>query len=696
MAGITSSAVRPIFTFADEGLIQYEKIAAKKLADIIELLELGENSNLQQDARVYLPDQIAQISYVVMEGILDPIILVDIQRQDRKRDQTELEEKEEQPQEEERFYYIPRFEVYITTRNHVMNFYPGNNNCGFQQYPPEGRLIGWEPEFEEGQAYGDQEYGYNHTVESLPGFSYANFFPTWLSTHSCQPGAEIDRRVTVVENSNYVYGANFNDEGFFGDQDWHLTYSESVVVSANGMVACENGETYSHTTTDARRPLDQPEVDFTIFEEELSPWFWHRSIVVGGVTFGAKDPNTGTILPKSMFRPCINIGGDPGTVGEADATTWTAQYLVESAGNTEVLPGEYEIQAYAQSYSCECMEAEVRIRLVLGGRAVNIEELAQQIGGPTSTNVKWTPIMEIVDIVPEDIGTAGSLARFYGRDLVLGGFGNCDSSDPVRGSLRSNSWGFWGKSLYVDPIAGKWRIGEPTWREPFYNNSGCITEANCPESPNDPPWDPGCIGCTGDSSVCKGSICTEHPYCLKAGEGIWTDIRGLAAWSLARIVRVDAVTGKICQVQLIGNDTAQGGPCATKSFSYESCNFASGIDPSIPLGSDLSEYPDQGIIGGWAIGEVVVVIGYTNPCSGRCDGSVDYTGDFRWLVTKTTTGTDDFLSFFWKQLRCPEGIGFENYLNQIIEIGKIQKDCGQIAPDPVTLRYEDGCIKRTV
>ena len=101
MAGITSSAVRPIFTFADEGLIQYEKIAAKKLADIIELLELGENSNLQQDARVYLPDQIAQISYVVMEGILDPIILVDIQRQDRKRDQTELEEQEEQPQEEE-------------------------------------------------------------------------------------------------------------------------------------------------------------------------------------------------------------------------------------------------------------------------------------------------------------------------------------------------------------------------------------------------------------------------------------------------------------------------------------------------------------------------------------------------------------------------------------------------------------------
>ena len=157
---------------------------------------------------------------------------------------------------------------------------------------------------------------------------------------------------------------------------------------------------------------------------------------------------------------------------------------------------------------------------------------------------------------------------------------------------------------------------------------------------------------------------------------------------------MQAVGGRICQVQLVGNDGGQGGSCPTPSFSYKMCNNANGIDPNIPLGSDLSGYPDQGTIGGWVVGELVVVIGWTNACSGLCDGSFDFTGDWRWLVTKVQTPTDDFTSLYWQQFRCEQGIAFEGFLNQLIFDAANTIDCGQTPFAPAQLAFVDGCLIR--
>lgn len=687
-----STFLRPVYTFGDEGLIEYEKIAAKKLQDIIELLDLGEGSNLQMAKQTYLPDAVAKIDYTVMEGITTPIILVEINRQPQDKKRLEKEEKEEQ-QREKRYYYVPSFWCGITTRNIEMGFFDGNNNCGYEGSPPEGRLCAFEPLFDDGQAYtlldGPEEYGYTHTVESLPGYDCRNGIPSWASQREGQPGADVPRRTAIGATQGlYERGAALSDEGFFGDQDWCLEDGFGTiygVFSEHRLMAFENGTCYLTTPRDALRPLFDTAFDPSVFPDDmLSEVFWHRSVICGSVTLGTTDvnePEAGSI-EYTITRPCTNIGEDPGLVGSENSITYNARWSGDTIGSV-ILPGEYEIHPWVMSFSCECMSCETVVRLVIGSRLAEFESI---VGGPEGL-VEWIPLMQIVDIELTELCQPGTQARFYFRDTGLGGYSSC-VEDLSRGGLNRLTPGWWTNSIYVNPFTGGWRIDVPSYMTPFYDTP------DCGPSPNDPPYASGCLGCTGDSSGCQGNICTDVPYCIKAGEGVMYDVRGLAAFHLARVVRVDANDGTICQVQLVGNDGGQGGSCTEKSFSYKTCGFASGIDPSIPLGSDLSNYPNQGIIGGWVVGELVAVIGYSNPCTTRCDGSLDYTGDFRWLVTKTKTPTDDFTGLFWQQFRCPNGIAFENYLNKLIATAKIQKDCGQLLPVPVDLKFEDGCLKR--
>lgn len=678
--------VRPIFTFADEGLIEYERIAAKKLQDIIEILTLGEASNLQMAKQKFLPDSIAQIDYTVMEGVLEPIILVEINRQPKVSEERETTEREE-GQKETIFYYIPSFWCGITTINHNRVNIPGNTNCGFEGYPPEGRLVCYEPEFDEGQAYGDEAYGYNHIAESAPGKNCRNGIPAWTFGREDQPGALLDRRFPIgATTGDYIRGENCSDQGFFGDQDWCLEDGFGTIYAnytEHGVLATENGTCYLTTPKDAKRPLFDPAFDPSVFEEDrqLSDTFWHRSIIVGGTQFGTPDVNNqGQSLVYTWQRPCIFIGNDPGDTSASNSITYSAILNGESFQST-ILPGEYEIHPFVQSYSCECFECTPVVRLLIGSRSSEFEAQSNEL-------ISYVPILQIVDIELSNLCQIGSQARFYFRDLGLGGYGPC-IEDQSRGGLSSQTPGWWENSIYVNPFTGGWRIDAPSYKQPFWDTP------ECGPSPNDPPTAPGCLGCIGDSTVCQGSgVCSDVPYCIKAGEGIMYDVRGLAAFQLARVTRVDAVTGEICQVQLVGNDGGAGGPCSETPFSYKTCNFASGIDPSIPLGSDLSQYPNQGIVGGWVVGELVAVIGYSNPCTTRCDGTYDYTGDSRWLVTKTKTPTDDFTNLFWQQFRCPNGIAFETYLNKLIATAKIQKDCGQLLPIPVDLYFEDGCLKR--
>lgn len=690
---ITSAQVTPVFTFADEGLIEYEKIASKKLQAILTDLDLGEGSNLQFNKQTFLPDDVATISYTAMEGVLEPIILVDVRRQP-KRDEELEEEIKEEGEKEIKYYYVPSFWCGITTRNHTQTEF-GQVECLYQSYPPEGRLVCFEPRFEETKNYFDSEYGWANVSDSRPA-RYFTPFGVWDAIHGGEPGADYDVRVEVAQGTDWEYKL-YDDLffwGFFGYQDWMLGAGygvEWIILSEGGVICTENSVCYYTTPADARRPLFQPEVDFTVFDEDLSEQFWQRSIIVpgiGGQQFGVPDINTGEVPVYQVKRPCIFIGEDPGDVPDSYSLLWESQFDGSTHAASAPLPGEYEINPMVESYSCECFDCEVIVRLMLGKRFAFFEE---QNGEGSA--VEYRPIMEIVDIEIEDLGGPGSTARFYYRDLALGGWGGCfyyENDGYLRGGLNSTTPGWWQNSIYVNPNAATWRIGPASFKAPFYN------DPECPLSPLDQPTDPGCIGCVGDSGVCEEwGICSNVPYCLKAGPGQTTDIRGLAVWNLAKVSRVDSVTGRICEVQLLGNDGGQGGPCAEKSFSYQFCWNASGIDPDIPLGSDLSEYPDQGIIGGWVVGELVAVIGYTNACTSLCDGSADPPyGDFRWLVTKTQTPTDDFTALFWSQLRCPEGIGFETFLDRLIQIGKTQQDCGQLAPDPVTLKYEDGCIKR--
>lgn len=674
------TGVRPVFTFADEGLIEYEKVAAKRLGDILERLDLGEPANLQLESSTFLPDNIARISFKVMEGILEPIIVVDISRQDPRLSLRDVErDLEELPEEETRFYYSPAFWVGITTTNHTKTFIGENPNCGYFGFPPQACLWAFEPPsgedvFGNPLGGGGDEYGYLNTVEHLPGLTSACGLPPW--TQGKSGDASINRQLQVMSNTSYSHGSNLSDEGYFGDQNFQLY--ESIVRSESGMTAFEGLGCYATRPPEADLPWGQNGQPDTEAGAALPANYWLRSVLVassfefrgGGGSFSAEVP-------------CIVTGDGPG--GSEDAISMTNS-MPEGTVFNQVLNGTYEINAFATMFECECIDSTVRMRIVLGETLTEIESLNDE-----TTGIRYQALKTVVDFEVDGIGNTFTCQHQLCRDFALGGHGDCDEFQD-RGPLDSNGRGIWSRALFLNPFASQYSIGFPTFRAPFFNTGG----GGCAQSTRDLANDPNCQACGALSLYVSPQTGFGHPNsginCIQAGNNLGTapttDTRTAIGFQLARVVSVEDPDGRLCHVQIVGNEGGQGQCGPTSSYAYGSVFFAAGAAEHVYPGSgplpDDWEQPT-----GWKLGQLVVVYGLVNRI---CDSSGCQSGpDPNYLlVGRTTTPLDNFLNEFWAGIRCADGQGFQNLVQHIETVSLVATACLPGGKEEVTpLRYFD-------
>jgi hypothetical protein len=685
------TGIRPVYTFADKGLFQYEKIAARKLGDVLEQLELGEGANLQLNTVRFQPDDIATISIRVMGGILSPIILVDIDRQVSDKAKDEEEPEFERPEEEVRWYYSPSIWFGVVSKNHTQNAVGNNENCDLWGYPPSARIWAFEPLDDSGADFEGNQYGYGNTVESLPGHDLAVCgIPVWSFGKEGQAGVDEDRYFEIFNDVTPGFGFDIGQEavdlGWFGWQDWKLL--EGIVRSKSGMTTFEGPGCYQTTPRDALVPLGQAGQLLDLFEDDayLPQNYWERSVIVApSFNFIDADPNVDPddpVVVQHVF-PALRFGDLPGDASVG--VTFDIEFPQGDIFNT-VLSGEYEFNLFAMQFACECIDADISARLVLGQRITELEN---------DEVVDYRAIIQIVDFDFPNIGDWKTSQAVLCRDHTLGGHGLCDEFQD-RGMLDSNGRGIAQDAIYVNPMAATWHVAQASFRQPFFDDGPAGSD--CPQDTTDLADDPLCQNCsfvtymdqTGFGWANGGYNCL-HSSQGGGGAGSVADTRDGLSFHLARVVGVEAPSNRICHVQMVGNDGgdgASGSPCGNDPlgvYSYGHVFFATGIDPSIPIGTDLlssglpnlndAQFGTPGEIGGWQLHELVVVVGFaftTGPCAiGNCNKSF---GE-RLLVSKLNAGGEDFRLLYWSQVRCASGIGFRNFIEDMEEQSQIVDQC---------------------
>ncbi len=373
----------------------------------------------------------------------------------------------------------------------------------------------------------------------------------------------------------------------------------------------------AHTDTQVTAPVEA----YGTGIDKLPEGYWTRSIVL--------DPS-GIEFPSGLegteeFKYTAPLGGG---VTAAVTTTYSGGTIVG-----EVVPGYYEVSCWTASFECECTSANVHLRVILG-----------QSGGDQI----------IADFYPAGIGNGPANNELTGRvrSRVLGGnppcgFGN--DPDEVFGP-NTHGPGWWVSSLFIDVENGVIADIDPaTQIAPFFGGG-------CPPDRGAGPDDPACVGCTGNPTEAPANN-LDYPFGIHwlTANGVAVDLRGGVLWHMARVMQVDNTSGYVCRIQLLGNDGAAGGSCPVcQAFSYGTNMPALGIDPAIPLGTNLTEAcgPEQ-CQSPYLVGELVTVVGWTNQFISPC-GVLP--GDWRLIVTKPHGAGQDFTTAYWQQLRCP---GFE-------------------------------------
>ncbi len=74
----------------------------------------------------------------------------------------------------------------------------------------------------------------------------------------------------------------------------------------------------------------------------------------------------------------------------------------------------------------------------------------------------------------------------------------------------------------------------------------------------------------------------------------------------------------------------------------------------------------------YQVGELVVVIGFTNPFSDPCGVRP---GDWLLLVSRTNAGGGNYLTEYWKQVRCPGAAPVDKFFTDVEDAYAIRADC---------------------
>ena len=629
----TQSQWNVIYEFASPALRPYKQRSKDRLAFILDQLELSSEANLGYTKVTWLPDNVVRIRYLAMEGILQPIIVVRVEFQEsflqifdeelaRNAELERLEEEEEDDDET----YRPFAWIGIRAVQHEKpNIAEDNPSCAFWGFPVDPHLVGFDPR---PLGQNQVDYDYTKTCESFPvQYMFGTAFARLWTGHNADLQRFFRIRSTLDDE---VFNDFANDQGTFQWQDWTMYYDGEVSASHSNMVLLEL-------------------LDVRVTEPDAAiGWNAKRAIVIApqGLNFPGSPGSNGT------RTAVIEMGGG------ADVTH-TATYEGGSIFST-LLTGEYEIHAFSTTFSCECTQAVVEIRVILGefgGRQMVYDFTVPNIGNPPALNTK-----------------------FYFRDVILGGYQNCRADVDNAFGPCDHGEGWSPTSIFVDVEKGTVRQASSTIFEPHFNQG-------CGPTTKVGPKHPACVGCTGVTTEQPANT-LDYPSApfltydaQNAGETAF-DLRGGVLWHLARVAQVDNVTGYVCRVILVGDDGGQGDCGDCKSFSYGTNMPAIGVSENIPIGSDLRDFPDSGQTS-YRVGELVVVIGWTNPLSETCQV---LPGDWFLIVTRTEGGHDEeFRNLYWSQFRCGKAGPVETFFRKVENVFKRRSDC---SGGPLTVKCE--------
>jgi hypothetical protein len=616
------------YSFEDPLLHPYQRRADKRLNFILDQLDLGSDANLGYTKVTWLPDEIVRVRYWAQEGITQPIIVVRVEFQEdfrNKFQQEKLAELLEEIEDEDDDdvppprKYIPFMWVGIAAIEHSLaGGFPDNPNCGFWGYPIDPRLCGFDPR----QAGAQQvDYDFEHSCESFPGLlAIGGSWASRVGNNAAQ-----QRFFRVNGGQTYVYNQFGIEQGTFQDTDWLLTANGLVQATHTNMIALEHVDTQ----------VTQPVAALGTGLSKLPDGYWKRSIIVapGGIEF-----------PNGSFGYVNELGGG---VAATMSATYSGGTIV-----SELIPGKYEIQAFSQTFQCECTQARIHIRFVMGDGAGEVT---------------------VTDFFPASIGTPPINNRmFYLRDLVLGGNPPCgEANEETVFGPNDGGLGWWEFSVQADVQNGVLSDADTAHRDAPFFGSGCAA------TPKKGPDFPACRSCSGETTVAPANNLDYpngiHWLTFNAPGGQSTlDLRGGVLWHMARVAQVDG-DGHICRIVLLGNDGAAGA-CACTPFSYGTNMPALGVSADIPLGSNLTELcgAEQCQVA-FGVGEQVVVVGWTNFFGVPC-GVLG--GDWKLIVTKPHGGHgEDFTSLFWSDLRCGEAKAVEEFFAKVEQAFKLRSEC---------------------
>jgi hypothetical protein len=261
----------------------------------------------------------------------------------------------------------------------------------------------------------------------------------------------------------------------------------------------------------------------------------------------------------------------------------------------------------------------------------------------------------------------------YKRDLMLGGNKPCTPVDNNATGPNDGGLGWWNQSIYINVQSGTLSLGQASRNFPFF-------EGGCAATTKHSPTDSECAGiCSGETTLQPANnlayprgvhnLTFDNP---DGSQGI-INLREGVLWHLARVTQTRTDNAFVCRVRLVGNDGGEGGSCEPcNAFSFGHNMKAIGIDPDLPLGTNLIPLPDQGQVG-YAVGELVVVIGFSPSVFSPCDF---LPGDQVLIVTRPIGGHgENFRNLYWKQLRCPGSAPVDKFFGEVEDAFQKRSQC---------------------
>ena len=638
----TGRTVNAKYTYSHPTLRPYEKRAENRLTFILDQLDLGSDANLGYTKVTWLPDEFVQVRYLAMDGILQPIIVVRVEFQPGKDEnsagfihsQVIAEEEEDEPPEEDEPQYIPFAWVGIHAGEHRLSPIADNINSEFWGWPMDPRLVAFEPTV---GGFGTQR-SLGASVESAGGALIIG--SSWVAATG--NGADEQKFFRVHGGQDIQLNQFGLDQGTFQQNQWYLTFDGLIASSRNNMLALEHLDTF----------VTLPAEALGSGLSELPHNYWKRSIIIPGLT--------GVTFPDGDRNGVIDVGG-----GVTATTKATYSGGTITSG---ILSGRYEIGAFAHGYHCESTTAVFHIRVVMGGIDPN--------GGPSQKFV--------YDFFPQTIANQCSAARMeWVRVISLGGNRTCGFGDAPEEIFGPNDGGvgWWDQSIYLNLNTGQASLDTASRDAPFFGGDcGGPTQVPCDS--------PDCVGGCDGVPVTPPSHRIAVPFGNylsfdKPGGGDegFIDLRGGVLWHMAQVTQVDVNSKEICFVELRGNDTAQGGSCGgCNSFSYGHTIRAKGYRGLQGLGEDLREVEEAT----FEVGEMVTVIGWTDTAAQACAAEF---GDWRLLVTDPHGAGQDFTSLFWGQLRCPGAAPVDKYFKDVEAAFRNRAGC-----DGGPIGVQCGCV----